>query len=68
MELRGGRDNPKLCLIARVKMASRAGAAWLLMQAAWRGIGLGLGAFSTFVLPGVTVGLSRRWLSACSRV
>lgn len=45
-----GSDNPKLCLIARVKMASSAGAAWLFIEAVWRGIGLSLRAFSTFVL------------------
>lgn len=46
-----GSDNPTLCLIARVKMASAAGgAAWVFIEAAWRGIGLSFGAFSTFVL------------------
>lgn len=45
-----GSDNPKLCLIARVKMASSAGVAWLFIEAVWRGIGLSLRAFSTFVL------------------
>lgn len=54
-----GSDNPKLCLIARVKMASAAGgAAWAFIEAAWRGIGRSSGAFSTFVLRGVTVDLS----------
>lgn len=54
-----GSDNPKLCLIARVKMASTVGAAPLFIEAAWRGIGLSLRAFSTFVLRGVTVDLSK---------
>lgn len=58
-----GSDNPKLCLIARVKMAPIVGVASVFIKAVWRGIGLSIRALHTFVLWGVTVDLSKYWPS-----
>lgn len=42
-----GKDNPKLCLIARVKMAPIVRVALVFIKAVWRGIGLSIRALHT---------------------